>query len=94
MPPVSALHAVSCSQAVSACGGDNGPTCGSIYPHTEWSLARLAYVRSFKNVSNFRFLAVSDSPMEIHSLVPSLYTPPGRGWGLGMRLRAKYLDTV
>lgn len=82
MPPVSALHAVSCSQIVSACGGDYGPTHGGIYPHTEWSLARLAYVRSF------RFLAVSDSPVELHCLVSSPCTPPGRGWGLGIRLRA------
>ena len=72
MHPVSALHTVSCSQAVSACGGDDGPTHGSIYSHIEWSLARLAYVRSFKDVSNFRFLAVSDSPVELHSLMPSL----------------------
>ena len=51
------------------------------------------YVAS-QDVSNFQFLAVSDSPMELHSLVPSPCTPPGSGWGLGIRLRAKYLDTA
>ena len=79
MHPVSALHAVSCSQAVSACGGDDGPTHGSIYSHIEWSLARLAYVRSFN--SNFRFLAVSDSPVELHTL---------KSQGIQRRLQASF----